>query len=95
MRRIAGAALAGWLAIVGLAWVLADRRIAICPPINAYSNAADVACVVRGTAARDGVLTHGLTVALVMVVVGLLWAGTRHAGMPVKGRPLLAAVGSS
>ena len=67
MNRIAIGALAGWSAIVGLAWWLADRRIDVC----LYS---DERCKPALLAARDNVLIHGLTVALVGIVGLTLWA---------------------
>lgn len=66
MKRILGFGLAGWAAIVGLAWWLADRRIALC----GYDESG---CKLRATAARDTVLTSGLTVALVVAVAALTW----------------------
>lgn len=68
MRRIAIAAAVGWGWIVWLGWSLADRRIAIC----GYG---EEACRLRATAARDAVLTHGLTVLLIGVVVVAMVAG--------------------
>lgn len=68
MRRIAVTAAVGWGWIVWLGWSLADRRIAICD----YS---DDACQLRATAARDAVLTHGLTVLLVGAILAALVAG--------------------
>lgn len=67
MRRIAAAAAVGWGWIVWLGWSLADRRIDIC----GYG---EEGCRLRATAARDAVLTHGLTVLLVGVVVAALLA---------------------
>lgn len=58
MKWIVLATFAGWAAIVRLAWVLADRRIGQCYEL-------DTDCELRATAARDAVLTGGLTVALV------------------------------
>ena len=72
MKRIAVAAALGWGSIVWLGWSLADRRIAIC---GSWTDASDVACRLRATAARDAILTHGLTVALVAGVSMALLAG--------------------
>lgn len=66
MKRIITLGLIGWTAIVALAWWLADRRIGACR----YDSGG--ACELRATAARDIVLTGGLTVAL----VALLLVGT-------------------
>jgi len=62
MKRIVAGGLLGWAGIVALGWWLAQQRIELCPGWPDY---ADKACVIRATAARDAVLTGGLTVALV------------------------------
>ena len=70
MKRIVGRALAGWAAIVALAWWLANKRILICEW--------ERACMVRTVASRDAVLTGGLTVALVgLIVVAFLMRSGR------------------
>ena len=63
MKRIATAALAGWSAIVGLAWWLADRRL------GSWCHYDVDRCKPALLAARDNVLIHGLTVALVGAIV--------------------------
>jgi hypothetical protein len=63
MKWIISGALAGWAAIVRLAWVLADRRIHIC-----FRADTETACTLRATAARDAVLTGGLTIALLGLI---------------------------
>lgn len=68
MRRIAVVAAVGWGWIVWLGWSLADRRIAIC----GYG---EEGCRIRATAARDAVLTHGLTVLLIGAVIAAVVAG--------------------
>lgn len=65
-RIIVGTALAGWAAIVGIAWHLADKRIEQC---GRYIPDRD--CVIRLTTQRDYVLSVGLTVALAFVVAAL------------------------
>ncbi|MFM5924579.1 MAG: hypothetical protein ACKOPG_10390 [Novosphingobium sp.] len=67
MKRIAALALIGWSGIVWLAWHLADARIAACRYSTGYT------CELRATAARDTILTNGLTVALVSILVVCVW----------------------
>ena len=88
MKWIAFGALAGWAGIVRLAWVLADRRIAVCH----YDT--EGACALRATAARDAVLTSGLIVALLVVValaVGwfVLMPRLNRKARPSTGRALI------
>jgi hypothetical protein len=73
MKRIAAAGLAGWTLIVALAWWLADQRIGVCD----YS---DGRCELRAVAARDTVLVHGLTVALValLALAFVIWVRNRR-----------------
>lgn len=68
VKRILARACIGWLYIVGLAWWLADQRIALCSP-DYISGPTRGPCLVQATAARDLVLTVGLTVALVAAIV--------------------------
>ena len=83
---IVGIGLSAWGGIVGLSWWLAAARIAICQRAGTYT--AEANCMVRATAARDNVLTIGLTVALVVAVVtALVWirrtTSTYGIGRPV------------
>lgn len=95
MKRIATGAAFGWAVIVLLAWSLAYRRIGIC---GQYGDASDIACRMRATAARDAVLTHGLTVLLIGAVIVTLARGGWLKGLsglrnvsPVALEPLLDA----
>ena len=63
-KWIIGGALAGWAAIIGLAYRLASARIDLCD----YEKA----CIIRATAVRDNVLITGLIVALVGLIVLML-----------------------
>ena len=67
MKRIALVGFTGWAGIVDLAWNLANDRIDAC---SYGSNG----CELRAIAARDAVLTNGLTVALVALLVLMLVA---------------------
>lgn len=96
MKRIAAGAASGWGLIVLLSWSLAQRRIGICGA-SGY-DASDIACRMRATAARDAVLTHGLSVLLVGAVVFVLLQGGWLKGLgslrnasPVTREPLLDA----
>lgn len=79
MKRIATAAAFGWGVIVLLSWSLAQRRIGICG--GSGYDASDIACRMRATAARDAVLTHGLTVLLIGAVIFALAQGGRFNGL--------------
>jgi hypothetical protein len=68
MKWIGGIALTGWGAIVWLAWWLADQRLQRC---GGYAWTGEP-CHMRAAAARDAVLTHGLTVALVALLLLVL-----------------------
>ena len=59
MKRIALVGFTGSTGIVWLAWTLADNRIAACRYLEGWT------CKMRATATRDGILTNGLSVALV------------------------------
>lgn len=75
VKRILAGACVGWAAIVGLAWWLAHMRIELC---HKASYSAEANCAVRATAARDHVLTSGLTVALVGAVAATVaWSVVR------------------
>jgi len=79
VRRIVTLGLTGWAGIVGLSWWLADRRVALC----GYD---ETACKVRATAARDTVLTSGLTVALALILIVAAWSVlTRRRTGPIEG----------
>lgn len=79
MRRIVTLGLIGWAGIVGLSWWLADRRVALC----GYD---ETACKVRATAARDTVLTSGLTAALALILIVAAWTlVTRRRTGPIEG----------
>lgn len=89
MKRIVAGASVGWAGVVGLTWWLAHLRIEIC---SAASSSAEANCAVRATAARDDVLTSGLTVALVAAILAALaWSmlKARHGGgrMALSVRP--------
>src|SRR3990167_6766806 len=73
MRWIATGALAGWLGIVWLAYVLAEQRMAAC----GYSPFYDRACALRVTTARDNILIGGLTIGL-LAVIALAYLWVRH-----------------
>ena len=86
MKLIALVGFTGWAGIVWLAWTLADNRIAACRYSEGWT------CKMRAIATRDGILTNGLTVALVglltlMFLVRLphqlanLLRGKREAGL--------------
>lgn len=71
VKWIVASALAGWAGIVALGCWLANARIAICPP---RWDDGGPACIIRTTAARDGVLLTGLTVGLTgLIVVALVY----------------------
>lgn len=75
IKRIIAGGLVGWAGIVALAWWLAQMRIEICDKASAT---AEASCAVRATAARDHVLTSGLTVALIgAVVAAFAWSVIR------------------
>lgn len=69
MRRLAAAAASAWACILVFTWHLADRRIEIC---DLHSE-----CALRATATRDGILTNGLTVLLVISVLAAVMLGGR------------------
>jgi hypothetical protein len=82
---IVGAGLAGWAGIVGLSWWLADERAGLCGHFDNVINdsfrvigrqfVGDRDCYIRALVIRDGVLTMGLTVALVgLLAVAIVWA---------------------
>lgn len=82
MKRIICSGFAGWASIVALTWWLADRRIALC----GYGEAG---CRVRAAAARDAVLTNGLTIGLAAVLaVATMAVLVRSRGGGVVERPL-------
>lgn len=63
MKWIVLAGFAGWAGIVGLAWWLADRRLGgMCHWREEYCNPALIA-------QRDGILTGGLTIALIAALL--------------------------
>lgn len=74
MRRVAAAALASWLGIMAVGWVLADRRAALCS--DTYN------CAVHETGTRDAFLVAGLLVpfllAFVITLPMFLRAGGTH-----------------
>lgn len=65
MKQIVYGVSAAWIAIVALAWWLAERRIHLC-------DYGDTACAIRTTAARDSVLLWGPAVPLGVFVVLVL-----------------------
>jgi hypothetical protein len=67
-RIITAVALSGWLAILAIAYRLADNRIAVA----CGTMLQDGGCVARMQAKRDYILTAGLTGALAIVVVSLI-----------------------
>ena len=70
VKRIVAGGFIGWAGIVALAWWLAHWRIEMC---RFESN-----CVIRTTAARDHILTSGLTVALIgAVLAAVTWSVIR------------------
>lgn len=78
VKLIIGAGFTGWAAIIALAYRMAAARVTVC-----YF--ADVDCIIRTQATRDGILTVGLTVALVAaIIVALVW--TRTVPSPSKWR---------
>lgn len=76
-KRIIAGALAGWVGIVATGWVMADDRIQLCSH-DWSGRIDDPACLIRTTAARDYVLTSGLTIALIgAVVAAFAWSAVR------------------
>jgi len=70
LKRITAVALAGWAAIAAISWALANARIEVCQRASGYT--AEANCIVRATAARDYVLSAGLTVGLMIFVAALI-----------------------
>lgn len=70
MRRLAGAGLTGWTAIMSLGWVLADRRAGRCA--DTYN------CTVHELGTRDAFLVVGLLVPF-LVITALALLGSRRA----------------
>lgn len=80
-KRITAFALTGWAAIIGLAWVMADRRIGLCPK-DAYGNLEPTGCLLRATADRDAVIVWGLGIALAVALVVILVIARRARRRP-------------
>lgn len=69
-RIIFASGFGGWLAIVAIAYRLADKRIPVCRMADTYT--AEANCTVRAMAVRDSILTGGLAVALFIVIAAMI-----------------------
>ena len=86
MKRLAIVLAVGWAALVELAYVLADRRIAICTPFG-DAHLQDITCTLRATAARDATLIWGIGLALVAIAVLLVISQLRQAPATRQANP--------
>jgi hypothetical protein len=69
-RIIVASGLGGWLAIVAIAWRMADNRIAVaCGP---FAGLEDPQCLASMQAKRDAILTGGLAVALAFIIISMI-----------------------
>jgi hypothetical protein len=82
-RIIFAVALAGWAAIMAVAWRLADARIPVCKEADTYT--AEANCIIHATATRDNILTLGLSGALAIIVLALfIYGSARRGSAPAK-----------
>lgn len=69
-RIIVAAGLGGWLAIVAMAYRMADNRIGVaCGSIPSLQ---DPQCLASMQAKRDAILTVGLAVALAFIIISMI-----------------------